>query len=186
MYSSGVEEGRAPPRSGTTPFEERPVDGNSSRGIVVICTLGWYLSSAMLSYSRLLVLFRSRKSTVRRQSSSRPLYITPLLMLILYYHVPFPVPLLTSPCAWCWVLQLTSLAIFFAGIYGWRIAVLDNLEMRFQVSACASTKGESWNAPRSVQSNRARTDIGASQPLPTPAHGGAAKARTGSSQRDST
>ena len=72
-----TKEGRAPPRSGTTPFEERPVDGNSSRGIVVICTLGWYLSSAMLSYSRLLVLFRSRKSTVRRQSSSRPLYITP-------------------------------------------------------------------------------------------------------------
>lgn len=34
----------------------------------------------------------------------------------------------------CPALQLSSLAIFFAGLYGWYMAVLDGLETRFQVS----------------------------------------------------
>lgn len=44
-------------------------------------------------------------------------------------------PLLFTMLSLVLGLQLSSLAIFFAGIYGWRIAVLDGLEMRFQVSS---------------------------------------------------
>ena len=43
-----------------------------------------------------------------------------------------------------YLLQLSSLAIFFAGIYGWRNVVVDGLETRFEVGASVGITRQCW------------------------------------------